>query len=444
MDKTGVSDKEYDVAAGEKYELGRKTSFYVLGVLGLLYLMNMADQQVIAAVLEMIKKDLELSDAQAGALPTILIFATSIFAFPCAIAVDRWSRRKAISVMAVLWSIAHFSTGLGSRFIHLAASRFATGVGEAGFAPGSTSWLSFIFPKDARGRVNGVFFIFGPIGMSIGVIGGGALAQAFGDWRIPFFIFAIPGVLLGIAVWFLPDYTTIKSRDERLLSRKYFGDIGKLFKIRTLPIHFAANAASFFLIFGFIVWLPTLFIRAYNVGVAQAGMLAGAPALIGLVAAPLGGFLADYWQKRNPRGRLYFASVCCILATATHTASFLSMGTWLSLTIGMTVLNGFVMPMLLPMFATVTADVTPAKLRATSTGIMIMVGTLVGGAWGPLALGALSDAWGGGIDGLVKGGLVITCAAPVAAILFFLASRTYPEDSQKVSDEVKAQTSISL
>ena len=91
MNETAENEKVSDVTAGEKYKLGRKTSYYVLGVLGLLYLMNTADQQVIAAVLEMIKIDLELSDAQAGALPSILIIATSVFAFPCAIAVDRWS-----------------------------------------------------------------------------------------------------------------------------------------------------------------------------------------------------------------------------------------------------------------------------------------------------------------------------------------------------------------
>jgi len=438
MTESVENKNELDVSNGEKYEVGKRASYFILGTLGLLYLMNLADQQVIAAVLEMIKKDLGLSDAQAGALPTILILSTSIFAFPCAILVDRWSRRKAISVMAVFWSIAHFSTGLGSRFIHLAVSRFATGIGEAGFAPGSTSWLSFIFPKEARGRVNGVFFLFAPVGMSIGFIGGGAIAQAFGDWRMPFFVFAIPGIILGIIIWFMPDYSTVKSREERFLSRKYFSDIATLFKIRTLVFHWSAIAVSYFIIFGFIVWLPTLFIRGYNVGVGQAGMLAGAPALIGIAAAPIGGVLADMWQRRNPRGRLYFASICCLVAAVTHTASFLSMGTWLLLTIIVTMLNGFVMPMLLPMFTTVNADVTPAGLRATSAGIQVLVAALIGGAWGPLVLGALSDAWGGGIDGLVKGGLVITCAAPVAAVLFFLASKSYPEDSQKVSDEVMA------
>jgi len=435
-----VVSKAVNLSTEPKYEVERKMSYFILGTLGLLYLLNLADQQVMAAVLEMIKNDLGLSDAQAGALPTILIISTSVFAFPCAIAVDRWSRRKAISLMAVLWSIAHFSTGLGSRFIHLAISRFATGVGEAGFAPGSTSWLSFIFPKEARGRVNGVFFLFAPVGMSIGFIGGGAIAQAFGDWRTPFFAFAIPGIILGIIVWFLPDYSTVKSKEEKALSGKYFSDIVTLFRIRTLVFHWLAIAVSYFFILGFIVWLPTLFIRGYHVEVGQAGMLAGAPALIGIAAAPLGGFLADFWQKRNPHGRLYFASICCLVATITHTGSFLSMGTWLPLTIVITILNGTVMPMLLPMFNTVNADVTPARLRATSVGIQVLLAALIGGAWGPLVLGALSDAWGGGIDGLIKGGLVITCAAPVAAVLFFLASRSYPGDSQKVTDEVMAQT----
>jgi len=60
---------------------------------------------------------------------------------------------------------------------------------------------------------------------------------------------------------------------------------------------------------------------------------------------------------------------------------------------------------------------------------------MLGGAWGPYVVGAVSDSLGGGADGL--GIAVSLCGAfgVLAGVLFFVAARTYPEDSQKVKDE---------
>jgi len=60
---------------------------------------------------------------------------------------------------------------------------------------------------------------------------------------------------------------------------------------------------------------------------------------------------------------------------------------------------------------------------------------MLGGAWGPYAVGAVSDALGGGADGLAKGVMMCGIFGIAAGILFWIASRTYPEDLQKVKDE---------
>jgi len=424
----------------DKYDVSKKMSVFMLVVLGLLYMINMADQQVVAVVLELIKKDLGLTDAQAGALPAILLFSTSILAIPCAMVVDRWSRRKGIAIMAIVWSIAHFATGMGTRFVHIAVARFFTGFGEAGYVPGSTTWLSFVFPKEIRARVLGFFSACAPLGVTLGVIIGGAMAQASGSWRTPFYVFAIPGVIVGIVVWFLPDYKTVKSTEEKKGIGEYFSDVASLFRIKTLPVHWLATIFAFILIYGFITWLPTMLMRAYEIDVGKAGALTGLTVLVGLISAPVGGALADRWQKRSDRGRLYFASLGFLIATVTHTAVYLSMGTSLTLTMIFATLNGIIMPMLIPLFFTVNADVTPPRLRATSAGVQILIVVMFGGAWAPVVMGALSDAMGGGISGLVRAGLILVISSPCAAIFYYIASRFYPEDSKRVTDEVMAAT----
>ena len=74
------------------------------------------DRQVFSVILQPMKIDLGLTDAQCGLANTVLIFGMAFFSFPIAYLVDRWSRRKAISLMAILWSVATFATGLARNF----------------------------------------------------------------------------------------------------------------------------------------------------------------------------------------------------------------------------------------------------------------------------------------------------------------------------------------
>jgi len=84
--------------------------------------------------------------------------------FPIAYLIDRWSRRKAIGLMAILWSIATFTTGLAKNFTGVLIPRFFVGLGEAGFVPGGTAMISASYPKEKRGWAMGIFHIAIPLG----------------------------------------------------------------------------------------------------------------------------------------------------------------------------------------------------------------------------------------------------------------------------------------
>ncbi|MCX6007010.1 MAG: hypothetical protein NTZ34_07085 [Chloroflexi bacterium] len=61
---------------------------------------------------------------------------------------------------------------------------------------------------------------------------------------------------------------------------------------------------------------------------------------------------------------------------------------------------------------------------------------VLGGAWSPWLAGPISDALGGGADGL-KGALLIICIGGVLAFFCFLrGSRSYPSDLDKVKDTI--------
>jgi hypothetical protein len=57
---------------------------------------------------------------------------------------------------------------------------------------------------------------------------------------------------------------------------------------------------------------------------------------------------------------------------------------------------------------------------------------VLGGAWGPVVVGAISDGLGGGAEGLKAALMIVSCAGFVAAFVNWLGSRSYPADMRKV------------
>ncbi len=193
------------------FTVGGPWAVFTLVVVTCLYVVNYMDRMVLSATLPLIKADLMLTDAQCGWLGTIYFIIVAVLTLPAAILCDRWGRKKSLSIMAILWSAATFFTGMGSRFSPLFLARGGVGVGEAGFAPGGIAYASGSFPEASRAKVLGVFNLGQPLGSILGIVIAGVVAQAnlWGmGWRSPFFLFAIPGILLGILVLFTRDWTT--------------------------------------------------------------------------------------------------------------------------------------------------------------------------------------------------------------------------------------------
>jgi len=178
----------------------QRTSILIICLL--LYMINFMDRQVLSAVLEPMKLDLKLTDTQAGILQTAFFLSMAILGIPASYLVDRWSRRKTMSLIAIIWSGFTYITGLGRSFLGVLLPRIAVGVGEAGFPAASTAMLTAVYPKESRSRILGIFNIAIPLGSALGAMLGGYLSARHGGWRTPFFVFAVPGIILGRLAFF--------------------------------------------------------------------------------------------------------------------------------------------------------------------------------------------------------------------------------------------------
>ncbi len=221
----------------QAYSTGGRSAAFILVICTLLYMVNFMDRQVFSAVLQPMKIELGLTDADCGLLQTIFILGVAFFTFPFSYLMDRWSRKKPIAIMAILWSIFTYCTGLATSFISLIIPRALVGVGEAGFSSGGTAMVSGAYPKEKRGIVLGLFTLGVPLGAAIGSIFGGMLSVKMG-WRSPFFFFAIPGIILGILALFMKDYKVEESNASQNTSKDIVTSLTTLIKIPTLRWHF--------------------------------------------------------------------------------------------------------------------------------------------------------------------------------------------------------------
>jgi MFS family permease len=144
-------------------------SWYVLGVLVLVYMSNIADRYVISTLIEPIKADLHLSDTAIGFLTgtALAIFYTGM-GIPLGLIADRVNRRNLIALSIAVWSVMASACGAAQTFWQLLLARIGVGVGEAGGTPGSQSIISDLFPFRHRALATSIFALGAAAGSMLG------------------------------------------------------------------------------------------------------------------------------------------------------------------------------------------------------------------------------------------------------------------------------------
>lgn len=403
----------------------RRGAAAILAILFLVYVSDYADRFVVASMLGFIKEDWGISDAQAGWLMGVVILFITVFSIPASMLIDRWSRRKMISIMTFFWSLATLACAFTGSYWQLLVARSFIGVGESGYAPAGTALLSAAYPEEKRARVMGFWNISIPLGMGIGLAAGGQIAKRWG-WHHAFGLVALPGMVLAILAWFLPDYRTVKPAAGKGLAADFRRDLVTVFRVPSAVFTYLGFAMNVAITTALATWLSVYFERT---GLAEKGAGGGLATLVFalvLVGAPIGGWLSDGWRRRRPEGRLYLPAVTSAAAAIVLFIAFLFPGRQflqMPLLIGFGILvTCFIAPA-----AAVTQDVVHPGLRAFSYAMCVIVQHLAGDVWSPGIVGWLSDRMG-----LARALLFVPAWGLVAAGFFLLAARHYRNDLAKV------------
>lgn len=421
---------------------------YLLTVLLVILAFNYVDRLALGLLLQDIKVDLSLSDTQLGLLSGIA-FALfySLLGIPIARWADRGNRVTIISLTTALWSVAVALCGVAGSFLHLLVIRIGVAVGEAGCIPTAHSLIADYFTRAERPRAIARYMLGAPLSMVIGYFFAGWLNELYG-WRVTFILLGAPGVVLAALAWStlkeprcgqpaaeaggmfadtaLPQSATAALSSVQPSLKEVYSTLWSSRAFR--HVLFCLSVVSFFG-YGILQWKPAFFIRSYGLETGELGtwfaVIYGVGGLLGMY---WGGELASRRAAHNERLQLKIMAVVYSSLGALSAGTYLSPNHYLAFgltglaTLGSNAVTG-------PLFATIQTLVPP-RMRAISLATIYLFANLIGMGLGPLAAGALSDAfrpWAG--EESLRYALLALCPGYVwGAWHLWQASRTVTDD----------------
>ncbi len=375
-----------------------------------------AETFVLPGTLSLLQDDFGFSDTWAGSLATAAAIAGLVVVIPAGYLADHFRRTRVLGIVVTLWSALSILSAGALAFWMFFAARFGMGAANSLDNPPASSLLADYYPPISRGRIFAAQRVAWSLGVGVGVAVGGAVGEALG-WRSAYLVFAGPGLCVALLAWLLPEpvrgqfdhvrqspSTEAAHRSEELLVemeteaapptgiREFLGEVGALARIPTARHFYIGLAITFAGFNGLAFWAPSFFEREHGLSEAAAGAITGGLVLfVALGGALLGGALGDRAADSASGGRARIVGVTLAVGSAVAGVGFLvdPLGPMLVLF----AIGAFVISMAIPNFAAVIAEVIPARRRGAGFSIYYFL-TLLGGALGPLLIGAVSDLTG--------------------------------------------------
>ncbi len=289
---------------------------FTLALLFGLNFMNFYDRQVVGAIGERLKNEWQLTDGQLGGLTTAFILLYAVVGIPLGRLADRGRRSVILGTGAIVWSAFTALSGLASGFASLFIFRMGVGVGEASCAPTANSLLGDLFPKHQRSRAISIFMLGLPLGFGASYAVSGLIMEATGGWRGALFVAAIPGVILGLLAFFLPE--PARGGADGQAPRAPASDpkaIREILQIPTMWWIILSGALLNLNMYALGGFLTSFMIRYHGLPIGSANYFSsvvyGFGGGLGILA---GGWLGDRAALHRVDGRLRAAAVALVMA----------------------------------------------------------------------------------------------------------------------------------
>lgn len=352
-----------------------------------LNLLNYIDRYILPGELSLIQREFHSTDQQMGALTTAMFIVYMFVAPLTGWLGDRFPRKPLIIAGAVLWSVATLASAWVHNYWSLYFRHAIMGIGEATFVIFAPAVLSDFYDERERNRILSVFYIAIPVGAALGYLAGGQMGSRWG-WRAPFFICAIPGLVVAAL------YAWLGREPERGASDHLQAtpDRSTFFGLFTNAAFLTATfglAALTFTMGGISSWAPEFLRRNVGLSVSGSSQMVGLSTVVdGILGTLIGGWIAQRWLRTNHRA-LYLLSFWSVALTIPFgVLLFFGPAKW---AVPALFAAEFFLFLNTGPLNTAIMNSVSGRVRATAVGLNLFVIHCFGDTFSPQIIGAISD-----------------------------------------------------
>ena len=357
-----------------------RTAWLMVVLLLPVALLNYLDRQLVATMQKSIMGSVDdlKTQAQWGHLLAWFKWTYALASPFAGYVADRFGRRHVIALSLFVWSADTWATAHATSYDQLLATRAIMGLSEAFYIPAALALIADHHGSATRSRAVGLHQIGIYIGVMLGSLGGYVADDPALGWRWAFTGLGLLGVVYAFPLWWWLRDTPRARPAEAPRAFAAVGDLLGNRDFRLLLLYFTLPALA-----GWVVrdWMPSVLQK--ELGLTQG--LAGVSAVVwwqgaAIVSALGGGWLADRWMRRSPRGRQQVSALgmSLIVPALLGVGIVIGQGS-LNLAIAFLVLFGLGWGLFDSNNMPILAQIARPDQRATGYGLMNMARISCGG-----------------------------------------------------------------
>ena len=407
---------------------------WMMVVLVLATAFSSIDRQVIGMLLEPIRKEFGLSDTQLGILsgPAFTVLY-AVLALPLAVLSDRTSRRAVAAASLAAFSTMSALCGMALSYPMLLLFRMGVAVGEAGVVPSSQALVADIYPKKELTSAMSRLYLSQSVGGVLAFLLGGLLTGVVG-WRLTLILLGVPGLFIAaLSLILVPQRNSGASRpgSAKTIKIPLRRSLAFLWSQRTYRMLTLANAVWSFAGAAIALWAAPFISRTYGLSPLKIGLvMAVAVGLSGAAGLFVLGGVAQRKSVVDARWILWVVAIALAVSVPLVLVTFLTDSGWVALVTGCLV--AFLAISSQGPVASVVQILVPGHMRSIAVAVKHVAVTAVGAGSGPLAVGMLNDFFAHefGTQAIRYSLVIMGLFYGLAAILFYMASRTFIADAK--------------
>ncbi|MGC1459378.1 MAG: MFS transporter [Steroidobacteraceae bacterium] len=369
----------------------------MIGVLTLMFGFVFFDRNAMGNLAPFITTSLHLTNGQIGALSSGLSICWAISGFAIGTLSDALGRRKSLLLITVvIFSVCSVISGLAPSFGVLLASRMLMGLAEGPILPIAQSLVVLESAENRRGFNMGVMQNLGSnlIGSFLGPVILTALAEIF-SWRGAFFVAAVPGLICAALVWL---FVREPARDAMVAvadvkpgahpavapPSSAAATLVRAMGYRNMWICILLSIVMVpWMILGW-TFLPTIYGTLRHLSHSETSWLVGVLGISAAVFAFIVPGLSDKFGRKPIMIIFTLIGVFYPIAALYYQGS-----SWL---LAALVFVGWSASGTFPLFmATIPSETIPSRYVATTLGLVMGLGELIGGGLVPWLSGRVAD-----------------------------------------------------